>query len=64
MTDSSPCVTNFVVGAQGDDVNLLLVKCAENLWDHLRRVGLNENDVKHPSFGNIKQAIEALVQQR
>ncbi|XP_068643668.1 uncharacterized protein [Aristolochia californica] len=36
----------------------------EDLWHHLRRLGLNENDEKHPIFGNIKQAVEALVQQR
>ncbi|XP_077213546.1 melanoma-associated antigen G1-like protein isoform X2 [Tasmannia lanceolata] len=36
----------------------------ENLWHHLRRLGLNESDEKHPLFGNIKQALEALVQQR
>ncbi|KAK1262157.1 hypothetical protein QJS04_geneDACA008749 [Acorus gramineus] len=36
----------------------------ENLWQHLKRVGLNESDENHPVFGNIKQALEALVQQR
>ncbi|KAG9449607.1 hypothetical protein H6P81_009572 [Aristolochia fimbriata] len=36
----------------------------EDLWHHLRRLGLNENDDKHPVFGNIKQAVETLVQQR
>lgn len=37
---------------------------AENLWHHLRRLGLSENDECHPALGNIKQALEALVQQR
>lgn len=27
-------------------------------------MGLFENDVNHPVFGNIKQALETLVQQR
>ncbi|XP_044475943.1 melanoma-associated antigen 8 [Mangifera indica] len=36
----------------------------ENLWRHLKRMGLCENDVNHPVFGNIKQALETLVQQR
>ncbi|XP_044511281.1 melanoma-associated antigen 8-like isoform X2 [Mangifera indica] len=36
----------------------------ENLWHHLKRMGLFENDVNHPVFGNIKQALETLVQQR
>lgn len=36
----------------------------ENLWHHLRRLGLSENDECHPALGNIKQALEALVQQR
>ncbi|KAG5563084.1 hypothetical protein RHGRI_005732 [Rhododendron griersonianum] len=36
----------------------------ENLWHHLRRLGLSENDEGHPALGNIKQALEALVQQR
>ncbi|XP_057955127.1 uncharacterized protein LOC131149076 [Malania oleifera] len=36
----------------------------ENLWHHLRRIGLSESDDSHPVLGNIKQALEALVQQR
>ncbi|XP_058221667.1 uncharacterized protein LOC131331769 isoform X2 [Rhododendron vialii] len=36
----------------------------ENLWHHLRRLGLSENDEGHPTLGNIKQALEGLVQQR
>ncbi|MQL72701.1 hypothetical protein Taro_005054 [Colocasia esculenta] len=36
----------------------------ENLWHHLRRLGLNENDGNHPLFGHLKQALESLVQQR
>ncbi|XP_015867755.3 uncharacterized protein LOC107405241 [Ziziphus jujuba] len=36
----------------------------ENLWHHLRRMGLVETDENHPVLGNIKQALEALVQQR
>lgn len=36
----------------------------ESLWHQLRRVGLSENDENHPVFGNAKQALEALVQQR
>ncbi|KAF8411446.1 hypothetical protein HHK36_003997 [Tetracentron sinense] len=36
----------------------------ESLWHHLRRLGLSETDESHPVLGNIKQALEALVQQR
>ncbi|KAE9445909.1 hypothetical protein C3L33_22185, partial [Rhododendron williamsianum] len=33
---------------------------AENLWHHLRRLGLSENEEGHPTLGNIKQALEGL----
>ncbi|KAM0936327.1 putative MAGE domain, melanoma-associated antigen, MAGE domain, winged helix WH1 [Dioscorea sansibarensis] len=36
----------------------------ENLWHHLKRLGLNESDEKHPLFGSTKQALEAMVLQR
>ncbi|XP_059651593.1 uncharacterized protein LOC132299142 [Cornus florida] len=36
----------------------------ENLWHNLSRLGLYESDENHPVLGNIKQALEALVQQR
>lgn len=36
----------------------------ENLWPHMRRLGLRETEENHPVFGNIKQALETLVQQR
>ncbi|KAF9605701.1 hypothetical protein IFM89_018044 [Coptis chinensis] len=36
----------------------------ENLWHHLKRLGLQEADESHPVLGNLKQAVEALVQQR
>ncbi|XP_020110133.1 non-structural maintenance of chromosomes element 3 homolog [Ananas comosus] len=36
----------------------------ENLWHQLRRLGLNESDENHPVFGNSKQTLEMLVQQR
>ncbi|KAL3814974.1 hypothetical protein ACJIZ3_016242 [Penstemon smallii] len=36
----------------------------ENLWHHLKRLGLHENDENHPNFGNAKQTLETLVQQR
>ncbi|XP_050208589.1 uncharacterized protein LOC126658102 [Mercurialis annua] len=36
----------------------------ENLWHHLRRMGLHETDESHPVLGNMKQALEMLVQQR
>ncbi|KAL6965072.1 hypothetical protein U1Q18_036130 [Sarracenia purpurea var. burkii] len=36
----------------------------ESLWHHLRRLGLSERDESHPILGNVKQALEALVQQR
>ncbi|XP_051130060.1 uncharacterized protein LOC127250696 [Andrographis paniculata] len=36
----------------------------ENLWHHLMRLGLHKNDENHPEFGNIKLALETLVQQR
>ncbi|CBI17219.3 uncharacterized protein LOC100258998 isoform X1 [Vitis vinifera] len=37
---------------------------ADGLWHHMRRMGLYENEENHPVLGNIKQALEALVQQR
>ncbi|XP_050236836.1 uncharacterized protein LOC126686691 [Mercurialis annua] len=36
----------------------------ENLWHHLRRMGLHETDESHPVLENMKQALEMLVQQR
>ncbi|KAF3445841.1 hypothetical protein FNV43_RR11018 [Rhamnella rubrinervis] len=36
----------------------------ENLWHHLKHMGLAETDENHPVLGNIKQALEALVLQR
>ncbi|PKU74365.1 non-structural maintenance of chromosomes element 3 homolog [Dendrobium catenatum] len=36
----------------------------ENLWHHLRRMGFSESDENHPLFGNSKQTLELLVQQR
>ncbi|KAK8466069.1 hypothetical protein PHAVU_009G253100 [Phaseolus vulgaris] len=36
----------------------------ENLWSQLRRMGLDENEGSHPVLGNVKQALELLVQQR
>ncbi|XP_071718288.1 uncharacterized protein [Rutidosis leptorrhynchoides] len=36
----------------------------ESLWHHLGRLGLSQDDERHIEFGNTKQAIETLVQQR
>ncbi|XP_008444839.1 uncharacterized protein LOC103488065 [Cucumis melo] len=36
----------------------------ESLRHHLRRMGLSESDENHPVLGNIKHAIELVVQQR
>ncbi|KAG8363416.1 hypothetical protein BUALT_Bualt19G0020100 [Buddleja alternifolia] len=36
----------------------------ENLWHHLRRLGLHENEENHPNFASTKLALESLVQQR
>ncbi|KAL9234270.1 hypothetical protein vseg_009158 [Gypsophila vaccaria] len=36
----------------------------ENLWQHLRRLGLEQNDENHPTLGNVKLLLETLVQQR
>ncbi|KAK6135830.1 hypothetical protein DH2020_030438 [Rehmannia glutinosa] len=36
----------------------------ENLWHHLKRLGLHENEENHPKFANTKLALETLVQQR
>ncbi|GJN24517.1 hypothetical protein PR202_gb12261 [Eleusine coracana subsp. coracana] len=36
----------------------------EDLWHQLKRLGLNETDENHAAFGNNKQALEHLVQQR
>ena len=37
---------------------------AEILWSQMRRMGLCEDEASHPVLGNIKQALELLVQQR
>ena len=39
-------------------------RIVESLWHNLRRLGLYETDESHPVLGNIKQALETLVQQR
>lgn len=44
--------------------NLISSCRAEQLWHHLRRMGLHETDESNPVLGNIKQALEMLVQQR
>ncbi|KAG4949137.1 hypothetical protein JHK82_042333 [Glycine max] len=36
----------------------------ENLWSQMRRMGLGETEASHPVLGNVKQALELLVQQR
>ncbi|KAL2893807.1 Non-structural maintenance of chromosomes element 3-like protein [Bienertia sinuspersici] len=36
----------------------------ENLWHHMRRMGLHETDENHPALGSVKVSLEALVQQR
>ncbi|XP_057865976.2 uncharacterized protein LOC131073519 [Cryptomeria japonica] len=36
----------------------------ETLWQHLRRLGLDEHEERHPVFGNVKQAIETITKQR
>ncbi|KAE8679787.1 RNA-binding protein 40-like [Hibiscus syriacus] len=36
----------------------------DNLWHHLKRMGLHETDENHPILGNVKQSLEMLVQQR
>ncbi|KNA22161.1 hypothetical protein SOVF_036830 [Spinacia oleracea] len=36
----------------------------EDLWHHMRRMGLLETDENHPVLGNVKLSLEALVQQR
>ncbi|KAJ4965427.1 hypothetical protein NE237_017276 [Protea cynaroides] len=36
----------------------------EDLWDQLKRMGLHGSDERHPVFGNIKQQLESLIQQR
>ncbi|KAJ8647905.1 hypothetical protein MRB53_000928 [Persea americana] len=62
--ENSSHVTGFTFAVIGI-VHLAGGKMSEeNLWHHLRRLGLNENDESHPLFGNTKQALETLVQQR
>lgn len=46
-------------------IELAVVKIfVENLWHHLKGLGLRDSDENHPDFGNMKQALETLVQQR
>ncbi|KAK8544554.1 hypothetical protein V6N13_026054 [Hibiscus sabdariffa] len=37
---------------------------SDNLWHHLKRMRLHETNENHPVLGNVKQALEMLVQQR
>ncbi|KAE8704426.1 RNA-binding protein 40-like [Hibiscus syriacus] len=39
-------------------------KILENLWHHLKRMGLHGTDGNHPILGNVKQSLDMLVQQR
>ncbi|XP_009334328.2 uncharacterized protein LOC103927160 isoform X2 [Pyrus x bretschneideri] len=36
----------------------------KDFWRNLRRMGLDESNENHPVLGNIKQALDTLVQQR
>ncbi|KAJ1702600.1 hypothetical protein LUZ63_002379 [Rhynchospora breviuscula] len=36
----------------------------ENIWHQLKKLGLSESDEKNPIFGNCKQTLDMLVQQR
>ncbi|XP_047338634.1 melanoma-associated antigen B1 [Impatiens glandulifera] len=36
----------------------------DNLWHHLRQLELSQTEENHPVFGNTKQFLETLVQQR
>ncbi|CAI8590166.1 unnamed protein product [Vicia faba] len=36
----------------------------ESLWSQLNRMSLSDSEANHPALGNIKQALELLVQQR
>uniref|UniRef100_A0A3Q7ID03 MAGE domain-containing protein n=1 Tax=Solanum lycopersicum TaxID=4081 RepID=A0A3Q7ID03_SOLLC len=51
-------VVTSIVRLAGGKIN------EENLWHHLRRLGLSETDESHPVYGNLKLALEAIVQQR
>ncbi|WMV49655.1 hypothetical protein MTR67_043040 [Solanum verrucosum] len=51
-------VVTSIVRLAGGKIN------EENLWYQLRRLGLSETDESHPVHGNLKLALEAIVQQR
>ncbi|GMH05127.1 hypothetical protein Nepgr_006967 [Nepenthes gracilis] len=36
----------------------------DDLWHHLKRMGLHQTDENHPVLGNVKLSLEAQVQQR
>ncbi|XP_011626532.1 MAGE-like protein 2 isoform X1 [Amborella trichopoda] len=36
----------------------------ENLWQHMRKLGLDGSEEHHPIFGNVSSALDTLVQQR
>ncbi|KAI3930805.1 hypothetical protein MKX01_037251, partial [Papaver californicum] len=44
--------------------NQRLSTLQKNLWQHLKRLGLLETDQMHPVLGDVKKALESLVQQR
>lgn len=60
----SLCYVVFCAPLTELDLLLVVVGTVESLWHQLTRMGLGENDENHPVFGNAKQALEALVQQR
>ncbi|KAF5183713.1 melanoma-associated antigen G1-like protein [Thalictrum thalictroides] len=65
VEDTETCHTTGFTFAVIGIVHLAGGKIAEDsLWHHLHRLGLNETDESHPILGNLKQALEALVQQR
>ncbi|KAG8503220.1 hypothetical protein CXB51_001072 [Gossypium anomalum] len=51
-------------GKIAEDFHTSYYSCADNLWHHLKRMGLHETDENHPVLGNVKQVLETLVQQR
>ncbi|TMX01706.1 hypothetical protein EJD97_023839 [Solanum chilense] len=61
-------VVTSIVRLAGGKINEAYICCyqcvEENLWHHLRRLGLSETDESHPVHGNLKLALEAIVQQR
>ncbi|MBA0823415.1 hypothetical protein Goarm_020149, partial [Gossypium armourianum] len=48
-------IVQLAGGKIAEDFHTNYYSCADNLWHHLKRMGLHETDENHPVLGNVKQ---------